>query len=69
MSFQSARSPCVKCGTLLHTGEGRVTISITVPEIDDLLACLESAIDAEVTWTPHAKDLRGRLQCARSLLA
>jgi hypothetical protein len=30
------RTPCVRCGMLLHTGEGRVTIALTAQECVDL---------------------------------
>lgn len=30
------RAPCVRCGMLLHTGEGRVTVSFTPDELEAL---------------------------------
>lgn len=48
--------PCVKCGNLLHTGEGKVIVSFSVDELEEL-ACATS--DPAV---------RRRLVCALSLL-
>ena len=52
----SDRSPCVRCGMILHTGEGRVTVAFTPDELAEL-AC--AAPDARV---------RERLLCALGLL-
>jgi hypothetical protein len=52
----SERAPCVKCGRLLHTGEGRVLVSFTVAELAEL---------AGATADPA---VRSRLLCALSLL-
>lgn len=53
------RTPCVRCGNLLHTGEGRVTVSLSVDELEELalsttdpavrrrLACAVGLIDAQ----------------------
>jgi hypothetical protein len=30
------RSPCVRCGNLLHTGEGKVIVSFSLDELVDL---------------------------------
>lgn len=46
------RSPCARCGILLHTGEGRVTVSFTADELEELI------IDSLKT------KLRERLFCA-----
>lgn len=32
----SARSPCVRCGTPLHTGEGRIVAAFSVLELEEL---------------------------------
>jgi len=50
------RAPCVRCGMLLHTGEGKVTVSFSVAELAEL-ACATSD-DA----------VRERLLCALGLL-
>jgi hypothetical protein len=50
------RQPCVRCGHILHTGEGKVTLSMTVAELEDL-----------ITQTTNL-DLRKRLLCAIGLL-
>ncbi len=50
------RAPCVKCGNILHTGEGRVIVAFTVAELKELA---ESTGDLAV---------RRRLVCAISLL-
>lgn len=54
-----SRSPCVRCGVLLHTGEGRVTVSFsaddlaslaidtTDPKLAERLACALGVIDPE----------------------
>ncbi len=52
----SDRAPCVKCGRILHTGEGRVLVSLTPDEIEDL-----------IRGEPE-RDLLARLRCAMSLL-
>jgi hypothetical protein len=52
----SDRAPCVKCGRILHTGEGRVLVSFTPEELRELA---ESTGDLGV---------RSRLVCAMSLL-
>lgn len=51
-----SRSPCVRCGMPLHTGEGRVTVSFTPSELADLAA---AATDRSV---------RERLLCALGLV-
>jgi hypothetical protein len=50
------RSPCVKCGRILHTGEGRVLVSFTA---DELCVMIDEVADPRV---------RARLACALSLL-
>lgn len=50
------RAPCVKCGRLLHTGEGRVLVSFQVDELSEL---------AVATSDPAVRE---RLLCALSLL-
>jgi hypothetical protein len=50
------RTPCAKCGTILHTGEGRVTVSFTV---DELIA---------LAFAETSSALADRLLCAASLL-
>lgn len=50
------RAPCVKCGALLHTGEGRVIVSFTVDEMDELAAQTTNGA------------VRDRLLCAIGLL-
>ena len=54
------RAPCVKCGNLLHTGEGRVLVSFTADELYNMalevvdprvqrrLVCALSLIDQEL---------------------
>jgi hypothetical protein len=51
-----SRSPCVRCGNVLHTGEGRVTVTFSVAEMVEL-ALATSDIN-----------VRSRLLCAISLL-
>ncbi len=51
-----SRAPCVKCGNILHTGEGRILIGFTVHELRELA---ESTGDLSV---------RRRIVCAISLL-
>lgn len=53
---ESVRAPCVRCGNLLHTGEGRVTVSFSVDELIEL-ACSTSN-----------SNVRRRLFCAAELL-
>lgn len=50
------RSPCVRCGMLLHTGEGKVIVSFTVEELTEL-AC-----------ATNSTQIRERLACAIGLL-
>lgn len=52
----SDRAPCVRCGRILHTGEGRILVSFTVAELQELA---ESTGDLSV---------RSRLVCAIDLL-
>lgn len=60
----SDRAPCVRCGMMLHTGEGRVTVAFTAAELIDL------------AWDVHNRDARDptvaklidRLLCAAGLL-
>ncbi len=52
----SDRAPCVKCGRLLHTGEGRVLVSFTA---DELFEMATEVVDPVV---------RARLICALDLL-
>lgn len=35
-STVSDRSPCLKCGRLLHTGEGRVLLAFTLDELETI---------------------------------
>ena len=51
----SDRAPCVRCGMLLHTGEGRVTVAFSPAELADL-ACAAGG------------RVRERLLCALGLL-
>ncbi len=51
-----SRSPCVRCGLLLHTGEGRVLVAFSVAELSELAV---GAAD---------KNVRERLLCALGLL-
>ena len=30
------RTPCVKCGNVLHTGEGRVIVSFSADELEEI---------------------------------
>ncbi len=50
------RAPCVRCGHILHTGEGRVTVSFTVDELAALVEVCASG------------SLRARMICAIGLL-
>lgn len=50
------RAPCVKCGNLLHTGEGKVIVGLSADDLDEL-ACATSD-----------PSLRRRLLCALSLI-
>ena len=50
------RSPCVRCGAILHTGEGRVTVAFSLDELEELAVA-----------TPNRK-LQDRLACAIGLL-
>ncbi len=52
----SDRAPCVKCGMILHTGEGRVTISFRVNELSELALATSD------------KNVRDRLLCAIGML-
>ena len=52
----SDRAPCVKCGRILHTGEGRVLTSFTADELFQMIP--EVSNDS----------VRERLRCALSLL-
>lgn len=55
-----SRSPCVRCGNLLHTGEGKVVVAFTAQELVDL------------AWDAHNGDRHNpvisRLLCAAGLL-
>ncbi len=31
-----SRSPCVRCGNLLHTGEGKITVTFSLDELEAL---------------------------------
>ncbi len=46
------RAPCIRCGIMLHTGEGRVTVSFTAEDLMGL-----------VLATPE-RSMRARLLCA-----
>lgn len=50
------RSPCVRCGALLHTGEGRVVVAFSADELEDLVCA-----------APDPRVAR-RLACALGLL-
>ena len=50
------RAPCVRCGNLLHTGEGKVTVTFSADELEELACAAPSAA------------LRRRLLCALGLL-
>lgn len=52
----STRAPCSRCGTILHTGEGRVTVTFS---LDDLEA---------LAWAAADYNVRQRLLCAIGLL-
>lgn len=52
----SERTPCTKCGRILHTGQGRVLVSFST---DELVSLVNDTLDL---------GLRGRLLCALSLL-
>lgn len=52
----NVRAPCVRCGMMLHTGEGRVTISFTVAELDEMVFEISNML------------VRERLLCAIGLL-
>jgi hypothetical protein len=52
----SERAPCVRCGMILHTGEGRVMVSFTPDELEFL---------ALASPDPNVAD---RLLCALGLL-
>jgi hypothetical protein len=54
--LSSLQSPCVKCGRLLHTGEGRVLIAFTP---DELFNMAVEVIDPKV---------QARIVCALSLI-
>lgn len=49
-------NPCVRCGHILHTGEGKITVSFSTHELAELI---ESTTDLKV---------RARLLCALGLL-
>ena len=43
------RSSCAQCGMLLHTGEGRVVVSFTAAELEELaMACPDPDVAARV---------------------
>jgi hypothetical protein len=50
------RAPCVRCGLLLHTGEGRVTVSFQAAELAELAAATSD------------RNVRERLLCALGLI-
>jgi len=52
----SDRAPCVKCGRILHTGEGRILVSFSVDEL------------AELAYATNDSGVASRLVCALSLL-
>lgn len=52
----SERAPCVKCGRILHTGEGRILVAFSPAELAELAAA-----------SPDA-GVRARLLCALDLL-
>lgn len=52
----SDRAPCVRCGNILHTGEGRVTVSFSVDELIELAVATNNG------------SVRRRLLCAAELL-
>ena len=52
----SDRAPCVKCGRILHTGEGRVLVSFTATELFEMAT---EVVDPKV---------RARIICALSLI-
>lgn len=51
-----SRSPCVRCGALLHTGEGKVVVSFSLDELEELAFATGNAA------------VRRRLVCAIGLL-
>lgn len=52
----SDRAPCVKCGRILHTGEGRVLVAFTA---DELFEMATEVVDPRV---------KARLICALDLI-
>lgn len=52
----SDRAPCVRCGLLLHTGEGRVIVAFTADELE------------EMAWATTDANVADRLLCALGLL-
>ncbi len=52
----SVRAPCVRCGSPLHTGEGRIVVSFTLDELEEL------------AWAAVDRKGRQRLLCAIGLL-
>lgn len=52
----SDRSPCVRCGMMLHTGEGKVLVAFSVDELEELAYA-----------SPNAR-VAHRLACALGLL-
>ncbi len=52
----SDRAPCVKCGMILHTGEGRVIVSFRVSELSELALATSD------------RNVRDRLLCAIGML-
>jgi hypothetical protein len=56
----TTRAPCVRCGMLLHTGEGKITVAFTSQELIDL------------AWAAFNMDrtdrVIARLLCAAGLL-
>lgn len=53
----SDRAPCVRCGAILHTGEGRVIVAFSA---DELVVIIQTE---EITIA-----LRRRLLCALQLI-
>ena len=52
----SERAPCVRCGALLHTGEGRVVVAFSADELEEL------------AYAAPSKRVAMRLACALGLL-
>ena len=43
----SARAPCVRCGYILHTGEGRVVVAFNLDELEDIATSVPNSAVAQ----------------------